>query len=307
VSEALAQQLERAARASRALSAMLAARLALPAQQSLSAALDECARGPSTERFCALLALASRWSRVRALAPSEVERADARALLAGLEIERWNTLETARVALVLARPQLGENAAIEQLEAAFRSADEGEACALYRSLCLLPRPELARLRAAEGCRSNMRSVFEAIACDNPYPCAHFDELAWRQLVIKSLFVGAPTLRIVGLEDRLSPELARMALDLADERRSAGRPVPPGLWLCLGAHAGERGRAALALELERGEPIGQRAAAIALARAGAQDLVRARRAALADERLRADLAHVLSASMGRELLPALGLR
>jgi hypothetical protein len=41
----------------------------------------------------------------------------------------------------------------------------------------------------------------------------------------------------GLDERLSGELARMALDLADERRSAGRPVNPLLWLCLGAHGG----------------------------------------------------------------------
>jgi len=307
MSEALAIQVERAARASDWFLRLLAPRLAPEAQRALGAARDECARGPATERFCALLSLASRWTRVRPLAPSEAERAQARELLAELEIERWNTLEAARVALVLARPRLAEDAAAEQLEAAFRSADEGEACALYRSLCLLPRPELLFWRAAEGCRSNMRSVFEAIACDNPYPCTHFDELAWRQLVIKSLFVGAPTLRIVGLERRLSPELARMALDLADERRSAGRPVPPGLWLCLGEHAGERGRAALALELERGEAIGQRAAAIALARAGAADVVRARLDALRDPALRAELSHVLSASMGRELLPALGLR
>lgn len=307
MSAALEAQLERAARASRTFCALLAARLEPPAVQALGAARDECARGPSTERFCALLSLASRWTRVRPLAPSESERAQAHELLAELEIERWTTLETARVALVLARPRLDEQASYDQLETAFRSADEGEACALYRSLCLLPRPELALSRAAEGCRSNMRSVFEAIACDNPYPAAHFGELAWRQLVIKSLFVGAPTLRIVGLERRLSPELARMALDLADERRSAGRPVPPGLWLCLGAHAGERGRAALALELERGDAIAQRVAAFALARADAEDVWRTQLSRLPDPVLRASLLNTLSASIGREHWAALGLR
>jgi hypothetical protein len=32
-------------------------------------------------------------------------------------------------------------------------------------------------------------------------------------------------RIVGLQDRVNPELLRMARDYADERRAAGRPVP----------------------------------------------------------------------------------
>jgi hypothetical protein len=65
----------------------------------------------------------------------------------------------------------------------------------------------------------------------------------------------------------------MALDLADERRSAGRPVNPELWLCLGAHAGPRGLAALERELEVGSPRGRAAAALALARAGESDPLR----------------------------------
>jgi len=60
----------------------------------------------------------------------------------------------------------------------------------------------------------------------------------------------------------------MALDLADERRSAGRAVQHELWLCLGPHAGERGLAGIERELAGSHTLGRRAAAIALARAGA---------------------------------------
>ena len=45
------------------------------------------------------------------------------------------------------------------------------------------------------------------------------------MVLKALFVGVAVDRIVGLDGRLTPELARMAADYASERRAAGRSVP----------------------------------------------------------------------------------
>ena len=87
--------------------------------------------------------------------------------------------------------------------------------------------------------------------------------------IKCIFIEAPLWRLYGLDDRLTPDLARMALDLAEERRSAHRPVQPELWLCLGPHAGERGLASLLQELDsaNSNTLGRQAAALALGRAG----------------------------------------
>lgn len=119
----------------------------------------------------------------------------------------------------------------------------------------------------------MRTVFEAVACDTPYPFLHFDDDAWRQLLLKAVFIEAPLWRVHGLDARLSAELARMALDFADERRSAGRPVPPELWLCLGDHGGARGRAALELEMAAEDGRARQGAVLGLARAGAIDLLR----------------------------------
>jgi hypothetical protein len=114
------------------------------------------------------------------------------------------------------------------MESAFRFADEGELCALYRSLAHFPDAGRFTQRAREGCRTNMRSVFEAAACDTPYPFLWFDEPSFNQCVLKAIFIGVPVARIFGLERRLNPELSRMALDFAAERRSAGRPVPEDL-------------------------------------------------------------------------------
>jgi hypothetical protein len=171
------------------------------------------------------------------------------------------------VFLLLSPPGLAGAAGAAAVEDAFRYADEGEACALYRSLAHLPGPERFLGRAREGCRSNMRSVFEASACDTPYLERHFDDVAWRQALVKCVFIGAPLARIPGVERRRDEELARMALDLADERRSAGRPVPPELWLLVGPHGGARALESLRQELGSPHAAGREAAARALERRG----------------------------------------
>ena len=268
---------ETAARARELLAGWLAARLGDEGRAWHERASAEIARGVDDDRFAALLSLASRYCRGGDLAPAAEEVAAAGEVLPGWTPEWWTRLEAARVALVLSRPDLAEDAGARAVEDAFRYADVGELCALYRSLAFLPRGERFVWRAGEGCRTNMTAVFVSIACDQPFPRAHFDEATWNQMVVKALFVGAPAWRIVGLDERLSPELARMALDLSDERRSAGRPVQHELWLCPGTHGGERAVAALERELDAANPnvLGRRAAAYGLARAGRDDLLRAR--------------------------------
>jgi len=255
--------------------AMLARRLPAGAKSWLAERRAEIGRGPSDDRFAQWISLASRYAPRRELAPDAAECAAAERALPGWNPERWSSLETLRVALVLARPDLDDPGCERALEEAFRFADQGELCALYRAIALLPDGQRFAARAAEGCRSNMGVVFEAVACDSPYPRLYFDEVAWNHLVIKALFIGAPLWRVHGVDERLSPELARMALDLADERRSAGRPVPPELWMCLGTHGGARGLESLEREVSPGNAneAGRRGAVLGLARAGALDRVK----------------------------------
>jgi hypothetical protein len=251
---------------------ILAPRLAPSARAWIESAVAEVGAGADEARFAVLLSAASRHARRTPLAPSREESARAAAAAGGLEIERWNLLETLRVRLVLARRDLDRPSAVEALESLFRHADEGELCALYRSLALLPDGGRFTWRAGEGCRTNMRSVFEAVACDTPFPARRFDEAAFNQCAVKAIFIGAPLWRVQGLDRRLSPELARMALDLADERRSAGRPVQHELWLALGAHGGARALESIERELDPGNPdlLGRAAAAFALVRAGERE-------------------------------------
>jgi hypothetical protein len=226
--------------------------------------------GATPVRLAQLVALASRHVRpAQALAPSPPER-DA-ALGAGFDPSHWGLLEALRIALFLTWSRSAQPAAIDTaFRHCLRFADLGEQCALYRSLPLLTDGERFLDCATQGCRSNSRTLFEAVACDSSYPARHFDDTAWRQLVIKAIFIDAPLWRVTGLDARLSPELARMALDLHDERGSAGRATPPALWLCLGTHGGARGMRALRQALASDPPQAQAAAAWALVRAGAHD-------------------------------------
>lgn len=258
------------------LDGLLRARLPEAARAWLAEAqrsVESLAPGPGSA-FATLLSQASRRIPRGDLAPTADERGRANEVLEGWNPERWTLLDAARAVLVLSRRDVSTPAGVAALEDCFAYADVGELCSLYRVLCLLPEPARFAARAAEGCRSSMRVVYEAAACDTPLPLRHFDDLAWRQLAIKAVFVGAPLWRVHGLDARIDAELARMALDLVEERRAAGRRIQPELWLCLGRSGGERGEQSLARELAGDWAPGRAAAALASARAGRLEPVRA---------------------------------
>lgn len=106
-----------------------------------------------------------------------------------------------------------------------RRGDNRERQAVLRVLAALPEPARFVELAIDACRTNVPSVFEAIACDNPYPARHFPGPAFDQMVLKALFIGAPVARIVDLDARVTDDLVRMVEAYASERRAAGRPVP----------------------------------------------------------------------------------
>lgn len=119
-----------------------------------------------------------------------------------------------------------------------RTADAGEMIALYRGLPLYPDPSALYFEVGEGLRSNLRPVFEAIAHHNPWPRDHFDEHRWNHMILKALFIGSRLAPVVGLVERANPELARILCDYADERRAAGRPITPELWIPVRPFAGD---------------------------------------------------------------------
>ncbi|NMG10075.1 EboA family metabolite traffic protein [Brasilonema sp. UFV-L1] len=176
----------------------------------------------------------------------------------------WSVDQAARTLLLLALPQNNQEKYLQTLERVFTAADVGELIALYQALPLLPYPEKFRTRAAEGVRSNMTAVFNAVALRNPYPAEYLSDLAWNQIILKALFVSSPLHLIQGLEERANPELAKMLVDYAHERWAAKRTVSPELWRVVGRFADN----AILRDLERAiqdpDPIQQAAAALATA-------------------------------------------
>lgn len=157
--------------------------------------------------------------------------ADAHATLVelGLVQPAWTHKQAARACLLLACAAQADPLLVQrQTNELFYKGDTDERIVVLRCLTLLPPVGQYDLLATDAVRSHVTEVFEAIACENPYPLHHFTESAFNQLVMKAYFTGIAVHRIVGLATRRNPELKRMALDFAAERRAASRPVPADL-------------------------------------------------------------------------------
>jgi hypothetical protein len=176
---------------------------------------------------------------------------------AGLSVD-----QAARIVLLIDAAQTPGSFA-ERLKGLAGTADLGELVAIYKGLPLYPNPETLVPIATDGLRTAMRGVFEAVAHQNPFPADYFPQSAWNQMVLKTLFIDSVLQPIIGLDRRWNEELAEILLDYAHERWAAHRPVAPELWRGVGLFAGAAAVADLARLLAEGDPVEQRAAALAL--------------------------------------------
>ncbi len=141
--------------------------------------------------------------------------------------------QAARLLLTLRRAAVLGDRFPGWLDQLIATGDVAEQVALYRGLPLFPLGSRLSLRAQEGLRTNIKTVFESIAHDSPFPKEHFEENTWNHMVLKALFIGSPLYPIQGLDDRVNPQLTRMLTQYAHERWAANRIVSPELWRCVG--------------------------------------------------------------------------
>ncbi|MFI5909043.1 EboA domain-containing protein [Dactylosporangium sp. NPDC051541] len=128
----------------------------------------------------------------------------------------WSVDDAARVLLLLRLPDQSE---VPQL---YRHGDAAEKRAVLRAL-----PQLAlaattvRTILLDALRTNdTRLVAAALG-----PAARaLDAAAWRQGVLKTVFMGLPLAEVADLSERADAELATMLAGLAAERRAAGRSL-----------------------------------------------------------------------------------
>ncbi|MEV8512661.1 EboA domain-containing protein [Dactylosporangium sp. NPDC051484] len=131
----------------------------------------------------------------------------------------WSIEDAARVLLLARLPR--ESAAAE-VEPLYRYGDAAEKRAVLRALPLLDLPpSVVEPLLLDALRTNdTRLVTAALG-----PAArHLDAAAWRQGVLKAVFMQLPLAGVADLDERADAELATMLSGLVRERQAAGRTM-----------------------------------------------------------------------------------
>lgn len=145
----------------------------------LSQMVDKLSRDAVDRDLYLAVSLAPRKTGKSDLALTAADFKAAEAACVGWRPEGWSVDQAARLVLMLTA-SLGGAEFERRLEQLCVTADVHELVAFYQGLPLYPEAERYVARAAEGLRSNMKSVFEAVAHGNPYPAEHFDQGTWNQ-------------------------------------------------------------------------------------------------------------------------------
>ena len=166
--------------------------------------------------------------------------------------------ELARVYLLAAALEANPELFTEKVAKLIEVADTGERIAFLRYLPILPQSGAFLPVAVEALRTNIADVFDAIALNNPYPAAHFNEQQWNQMYLKAAFMQRDLLQIIGVDQRANADLARIISDYAHERWAASRPVDPLFWRPVGPFINERLLQDMRRLLEQGDRAEQMA-------------------------------------------------
>ena len=205
-----------------------------PARRWLDDARAATGPGPDREAFTTAFVGTARRLGKGPLEPSAEEVSRLQAVGVTWPVGGWGLDELGRATLLLlAAERLAARELLDLVEECYRRGDSRERQAIVRAMSLVPEPERFLEIGVDACRTHVQPLFEAIACENPYPAAYFPDLNFNQMVLKALFIGVALERIVGLAGRVTPELGRMAGDYASERRAAGRSVPADIWRATG--------------------------------------------------------------------------
>lgn len=205
-----------------------------PAQRGWLERERDAVRGAAGGADALALAFAGSARRARGLPEDARRRAAAMLAASGASRGFWSAAAVLRATLLLeAADACSPGPLASSVQALFVRGDNEERKAILQTLAVLPSPAALVELAVEACRTNVQDVFEALACENPYPARFFGDAAFNQMVLKSVFLGIAVARVEGLQGRLNDDLARMAEAYARERREAGRSVPADLVL-LGA-------------------------------------------------------------------------
>ena len=248
-----------------ALDARLAPRLSEAASTWLSIARTEVGRDESALARHFPIA-ARKVGHAMLLEPPSAETV--RLFSRGPVLNPWRVDEAARVLLLLEDARREPAGAPARANDLYFVSDGRERIALLRGLALLPESDAALPAVRDALRANAADLFAAAICENGYTSRHLSDDLFNQAVLKCAFVGLRLERIERVEERATPELARMLFAYVTEREHAGRSVGADLWPVIALHpipgTVERIRNRLATAAD---PYERRMLEVALARAG----------------------------------------
>ncbi|WP_299554040.1 EboA domain-containing protein [Seonamhaeicola sp.] len=180
----------------------------------------------TSHKFKVFFSLASRFVSTEIPSWSAEELTALEDIYPGFGKSAWSRQDLARVLLMLSLDtSVNQNILIEF----FEIAEMREQIALYKGLYLLGNASHFNPQVAEGIRTNMANVFDAIASGNPYPKTYLEDDAWNQLILKSFFMDRKLYTVQFVDEGKNKKLGDMLQDYVKERWAAGRQVSPEIW------------------------------------------------------------------------------
>lgn len=146
-----------------------------------------------------------------------------------LRIQKANIQQISRIYLLISVLKADREFFTPKVANIIEVADTGELETFLKFLILLPNPEAYNTQAVDALRTNVSTVFNAIALNNPYPALYFNEQQWNQMYLKTAFMQGDLSAILDIDKRANKELARIISDYAHERWAASRDIDPYFW------------------------------------------------------------------------------
>ncbi|MFH6604413.1 EboA domain-containing protein [Maribacter algicola] len=146
-----------------------------------------------------------------------------------LKTQRANIRQVARIYLLVKVLEADTDFFAPKVANIIQVADTGELETFLKFLILLPDPVRYKTTAVDALRTNIATVFNAIAYNNPYPSLFFNDQQWNQMYLKTAFMQGDLSAIMDIDKMANTDLVRIISDYAHERWAAGRAIDPYFW------------------------------------------------------------------------------
>lgn len=146
-----------------------------------------------------------------------------------IQIQNGNIQQIGRMYLLIKVLEANEDFFNPKVANIIEVADTSELETFLKFLVWLPNAVTYKMVAVEALRTNISTIFNAIAHHNPYPTRFFDDQQWNQMYLKTAFMQGDLSAILDIDERANKDLARIISDYAHERWAAGRDIDPDFW------------------------------------------------------------------------------